>query len=202
MITILYVIAMLASPSVLWAPFWWCRKGEALVCSIPHPCFGASLRCLSCRNTEKEKTAACKSAVTGPTPLPSAERELSNGTDETLRDCSLPWFFLVPTMGALHSKELPLPYIAKFKELATGLISLDKARRLLFFLGGGLTNSLSISALRARLAVVHSFYRKFSKERQEKELSDLCHVVLILFCFFFNCFFFFTRLEEREASLC
>lgn len=108
---------------------------------------------MSCRYTE-EKAAARKPTRTGPTPTPS-QRELSDGTDETLRlYCSLPWFFLVPTMGALHSKELPLPPIAKFKELATGLISLDKAQSVVL----GLTNSLSTSGLRARLAVVHSAF--------------------------------------------
>lgn len=78
---------------------------------------------MSCRYTEEKTTAA--GTVAGPAPQPtSAKRELSDGTDETLT-CFLPWFFLVPTMGALNSKELPLPHIAKFKELATEMISLD-----------------------------------------------------------------------------
>lgn len=80
------------------------------------------------RYAEKETTAASQSTASGPARTPSAKRELSNGTDETLRHWSaLCLGSLVPTMGALHSKELPLPHIAKFKELATGSISLDKA---------------------------------------------------------------------------
>lgn len=105
-----------------------CSKGAALVSSIVCLFFFFFLTemSMSCRYTEKKEAAAGKHAVTGPAPPTSAQRELSNGADETLRHFSLLWFFVVPTMGALHSKDLSLPSIAKFRELATGSISLDK----------------------------------------------------------------------------
>lgn len=43
----------------------------------------------SLRYTEEEATAARKPAATGPAALPSAQAELSDGTDETLRDVTL-----------------------------------------------------------------------------------------------------------------
>ncbi len=81
MIKILHVIAMFASSSVLQAPDGVEKERHSFLAFIV-PYF-----CLSCRYTEKEKTAAGKPTVTGPGPAPppSAQRELSNGTDETLR---------------------------------------------------------------------------------------------------------------------
>lgn len=68
----------------------------------------------------------------------------------------------------------------------TGSIPLDKAWKVFL----GLTNSVSTSALRARLAEVHTAFivNNFSKERQEKKfsvISNLCYVVLS--CYIFVC---------------
>lgn len=117
--------------------------------------------------------------------------------------CSLPWFFLVPTMGALHSKELPLPHIAKFKNMKLKHFQWRKPK--VFFLG---CNKLT-QHLCSRSQVSsgsHSFYRKiniFSKEgRGEIHWSLYCGLNCIFF--FFECFFFFflnNRMEERELAL-
>lgn len=76
---------------------------------------------MSCRYTEKEKTAERTPAVTGPAAPPSAQRGLSNGTDETLRQCSalclgssqcLQWEHITPKSYLYHllqkSKNLEL----------------------------------------------------------------------------------------------
>lgn len=112
--------------------------------------------------------------------------------------CSLPWFFLVPTMGALHSKELPLPHIAKFKELATETTLMDKAQS--FWGPNKLTQHLCSESQISSGS--HSFYRKQiifpGRDRDEKiHWSLLCGLNLAVF--FFECFLF--RMEEREAAL-
>lgn len=61
------------------------------------------LFCFRCRHFKEEETATAHSAA----PASEAPRELSNGTHATLMQL-LPWFFLVPTVGKLHSKEKPV----------------------------------------------------------------------------------------------
>lgn len=74
------------------------------------------------RYTEKETTAAPEPADAGPATLSPTQRYLPDGTDETLRDIAS---VLVPSNGALHSKEIL--HIAKFTELIIGSVSQAKA---------------------------------------------------------------------------
>lgn len=82
-------------------------------------------------------------------------------------------------MGALHSKELPLPHIAKFKELAAETTLMDKAQS--FWGPNKLTWHLCSESQISSGS--HSFYRKqiiFPGRDRGEKFTDLCYVVLIL----------------------
>lgn len=86
---------------------------------IKYGCF-----CFFLRYTEEETTAAGKPAATGPAALSSAQRELSDGTDETLRDITL--VLLCAFKGSTSFQRVTF-IIEKFTELIKRYISQAKA---------------------------------------------------------------------------
>lgn len=109
---------------------------------------------MSCRYTETEATAS-KSTGTGPAPPPSAQRELSNGTGETLRR----WSALCLGLPSAYNGSTSLQRVT-----FTTYCKIQRTCNWIDFNGQspkcflGLTNSLSTSALRARLAEVHTAF--------------------------------------------
>lgn len=105
-------------------------------------------------------------------------------------------------MGALHSKELPLPHIAKFKELAAETTLMDKAQS--FWGPNKLTRHLCSESQISSGS--HSFYRKqiiFPGRDRGEKFTDLCYVVLILpFSFFFIASSSEWRREKQLCSSC
>lgn len=85
------------------------------------------------RHFKEEKTSPAHSTA----PASEAPGELSDGTHETLTQL-LPWFFLVPTMGKLHSKEKPIKSSSP-NETLTNNSRRKKMARDHFLRSGGIT---------------------------------------------------------------
>lgn len=122
------------------------------------------------RYTEEETTAAGKPAATGPAALSSAQRELSDGTDETLRDITL--VLLCAFKGSTSFQRVTF-IIEKFTELIKKKKIYFTGQSRKFFWRRVEPDELSTWALRLVSSGLHSFYRKQSLMRDGRRNSLL-----------------------------